>query len=36
MRKSAIEDLFIVILGVLAAMAIATAGGVSYLKWANT
>ena len=33
MRKSAIEDLFIVILGVLLAMGIATAAGGAYLKW---
>ena len=33
MRKSAIEDLFIVILGVLLALAIATAAGAGYLKY---
>ena len=35
MRKGSIETLAITVLGVLIAMAIATAAGGAYLKWAE-
>ena len=33
MRKSALQQLLITVIGVLVAMAILTAGGGAYLKW---